>query len=240
MKTMKFAALCSGGKDSVYALWFAMRQGHEIAWVVAMIPKREDSWMFHRPNPKLMDLFAECVGSPLVKAETSGEKERELEDLRQVLGGLDIDGIVSGAIASTYQKSRIDRICGELGLASIAPVWGRDALELLREMLGASFETIITSVAAEGFDKGWLGRKIDEGCVKDLMELRDRYGINPSGEGGEYESLVLDAPFFRKRIELIDFERVWRGTSGYLLIKEARSIEKAKLCDQHQAKISPL
>ena len=225
---MRVVALCSGGKDSTYALWLAMREGHEVAQVVAMIPEREDSWMFHFPNIKLIDLFAECIRLPMIKAETSGEKERELEDLRRVLKGLDIDGVVSGAIASTYQKSRIDRICEELGLASITPLWGREPAELLREMSRAGFETIITSVAAEGFDESWLGRKLDGGCIEDLMRLRERYGVNLSGEGGEYESLVLDAPFFRKRIELIDFERVWRGTSGYLLVKGAKLVEKAR------------
>ena len=225
---MRVVALCSGGKDSAYALWLAMREGHKVAQVVAMIPEREDSWMFHFPNIKLIDLFAECIDLPLIKAGTSGEKEREPEDLRRVLKGLNIDGVVSGAIASTYQRSRIDRICREIGLASITPLWGRDPAELLREMLRDGFETIITSVAAEGFDEGWLGRKLDEGCIKDLMRLCERYGVNLSGEGGEYESLVLDAPFFRKRVELIDLERVWRGTSGYLLVKEARLVDKAR------------
>ena len=225
---MRIVALCSGGKDSAYALWLAMHQGHEVAQMVAMIPKREDSWMFHFQNIKLIDLFAECIHLPLIKAETSGEKERELEDLKRALKGLDVDGVVSGVIASAYQRGRIDRICREIGLASITPLWGREPIELLREMSRAGFETIITSVAAEGFDESWLGRKLDEGCIKDLMGLRERYGVNLSGEGGEYESLVLDAPFFHKRIELIDFERVWRGTSGYLLVKEARSVDKAR------------
>lgn len=223
---MRVLALCSGGKDSSYTLWLAMQEGHEIASLVAMIPRREDSWMFHHSNIRLIDLFAECVDLPLVKAETSGEKERELEDLRRVLKGLDVDGVVSGAIASAYQKSRIDGICEELGLASISPLWGREPVELLREMLKDGFETIITAVAAEGFDESWLGREISEGTLRDLIKLNRKYGINPSGEGGEYESLVLDAPFFKKRIEPLETQRVWRDTGGYLLIKRAEVVKK--------------
>lgn len=223
---VRLASLSSGGKDSTYALWLAIQQGYEVAHVVTMIPRREDSWMFHHSNIRLIDLFAECVGLPLVKAETSGEKERELEDLRRVLKGLDVDGVVSGAIASTYQKSRIDGICEELGLTSIAPLWGREPVELLHEMLRNGFETIITAVAAEGFDESWLGRRLNEGCIKDLMGLRERYGVNISAEGGGYESLVLDAPFFRKRIEVLGAERVWKGTNGYLLIKKARAVKR--------------
>ena len=210
----------------MYALWLAMQRGHEIKGAVAMIPRRKNSWMFHPVSVQLLDLFAECTKLPLIKAETSGEKERELEDLKQVLRGLDIEGVVSGAIASSYQRSRIDRICDELGLASITPLWGRDPIELLREMINSRFKIMITGAAAQGFDEGWLGREIDEYTLHDLAEFSRRYGINPSGEGGEYESLVLDAPFFHKRIEVLEAERVWKGTNGWLTIKKARSVEK--------------
>jgi predicted ATP pyrophosphatase (TIGR00289 family) len=182
--------------------------------------------MFHFPNIRLVDLFAECVGLPLLKAETSGIKEEELNDLERALHGLDVEGVVSGAIASEYQKSRIDRICEKLGLVSIAPLWGREPIELLREMLDAKFDIIITSAAAQGFDESWLGRKIDEKSITDLLNLQRKYKINISAEGGEYETLVLDAPFFKKRIEVMEAERIWRGTNGYLLIKQARLVEK--------------
>jgi len=223
---MRVAALCSGGKDSSYALWLAIQQGHEIAHLVAMIPRRDDSWMFHYPNINLIDLFAECTGLHLTKAETSGERRQELVDLKQVLQGLDVEGVVSGAIASNYQRGHIDRICEELGLASLAPLWGREPAELIQEMLKAGFDIIITGIAAQGLDSGWLGRKLDEKALQELSKLRERYEVNPSGEGGEYESLVLDAPFFKSKIEVVDAEKIWRGTSGYYLIKRARLVRK--------------
>ncbi len=223
---MRVVALCSGGKDSSFALWLAMREGHEVAQVVAMIPRREDSWMFHYPDIKLIDLFAECAGLPLTKAETSGERERELADLKRVLEGLDAEGVVSGAIASKYQKSRIDGICDELGLKSITPLWGKDPVELLREMLEAGFKIIVTSAAAQGFDSSWLGRELDEKALGDLVELNKKYGVNPAGEGGEFETLVLDAPYFKNKIEVVEAERIWRGTSGYYLIKRAKVVGK--------------
>ena len=223
---MRVVCLSSGGKDSTLALWLAMKQGHEVERLVAMVPKREDSWMFHHPNIHLVDLFAECVGLPLLKAETSGMKEEELKDLERTLSKLSIEGVVSGAIASEYQKSRIDRICEKLGFVSMAPLWGREPIELLNEMLDAKFNIIITSVAAQGFDESWLGRKIDEEYITDLLDLQRKYKINISAEGGEYETLVLDAPFFKKRIEVVEAERIWRGTNGYLLIKQAKLVEK--------------
>lgn len=223
---MRVAALCSGGKDSSYALWLAIQRGHEVAYIVAMIPRREDSWMFHFPNIKLIDLFAECAGFHLVKAETSGERGQELVDLKHVLQGLDVEGIVSGAIASNYQKGHVDKICEELGLVSLAPLWGREPVELIREMLRAGFKIIITSVAAQGLDSGWLGRNLDEKALEELVKLREKYRVNPSGEGGEYESLVLDAPFFKSKIEVLEAEKIWRGTSGHYLIKRAGLVGK--------------
>lgn len=223
---MRIASLSSGGKDSTYALWLAMLQGHEIGSLIVMIPTREDSWMFHRPNVHLIDLFAECVGIPAVKSETSGEKECELEDLKRVLQTLDIQAVVTGTISSAYQKSKIDRICEELGLSHMAPIWGRDPLEVLEEIVGSGFEAIITSVSAEGLDENWLGRKIDQGCVEDLRKVSQKFGVNPAGEGGEYESLVLNAPFFRKRIEILEAEPIWKGDRGHLLIRKARLVCK--------------
>lgn len=223
---MRVIGLCSGGKDSTYALWLAMRKGHEIMGLLAMIPRREDSWMFHTANIKLVDLFAECAGMPLLKAETSGEREEELKDLENALQRFGADGVVTGAIASTYQKSRTDRICRNLGLLSIAPLWGKEPLELMREFLTAGFEAIITSVTAEGFDGGWLGRRIDEKCINELVKLNFRYRINICGEGGEYETLVLDAPFFKRKIEVEEAESIWRGSGGYYLIKRAKTVEK--------------
>jgi len=223
---MKIAALCSGGKDSTFALWLTMKQGHEVERIVAMIPRRDDSFMFHYPNIHLVNLFAECAGLPLLKAETSGERGQELADLKHVLQGLDVEGIVSGGIASNYQKNNIDKICGELGLASLAPLWGREPVELIQEMLRAGFEIITTSAAAQGLDENWLGRKLDEKALEELVRLREKYGVNPSGEGGEYESLALDAPFFKSRIEVLEAEKIWRGTSGHYLIKRARLVGK--------------
>jgi diphthine-ammonia ligase len=224
---MRIAALCSGGKDSAYALWLSIKQGHEVAYIVAMIPAREDSWMFHQSNIHLIDLFAECAGLPLVKAETSGEKDSEIDDLKRTLKTLDVEGIVSGGIASNYQKSRIDEICRDLGLNHLAPLWGKEQAKLLQEMIDAQFEIIFTSVSAQGLGESWLGRKLDEGSLRDLITLNQRYKVNVSGEGGEYESLVLDAPFFSKRIAILEAKRVWKGDCGHLLISKAEIKDKS-------------
>jgi diphthine-ammonia ligase len=219
---MRVAVLASGGKDSALALYHVMREGYDVASVATMIPLREDSWMFHYPNIRLIDLFADAVNIPLVKAETSGIKEKEVEDLKSLIKTLNVDGIVTGAIASNYQKERVDRICRELNLKSIAPLWHRNPFELLQEIVELKFEVIIIGVYAHGFSEEWLGRRIDGSMIQDLLKLNRQYGISLVGEGGEYETLVLDAPFYRKKIEILTAKKVWKGQSGILLISEAK------------------
>jgi len=225
---MRVAALVTGGKDSALALYRALKLGYEVGFLVTMLPQREDSWMFHFPNIHLTDLFAEAVEIPLVKAETVGIKETELEDLKNLLATLDVQGVVSGAISSRYQKDRIDKVCRELNLKSIAPLWQDDSMQLLKEIVNLNFEVVIVGVYAYGFDQSWLGRKIDSTALNDLVELNEKYQISLVGEGGEYETLVLDAPFFKKRIQVLQTERIWENHSGQLLVREAKLVEKAE------------
>ncbi|MEM2987729.1 MAG: diphthine--ammonia ligase, partial [Candidatus Bathyarchaeia archaeon] len=172
---MRVAVLATGGKDSTLALHRVLRLGYDVKYLVSMIPLREDSWMFHYPNIHLMDLFAEAVEIPLVKGETSGVKEVEVEDLRRLLAELDVDGIVSGAISSNYQKARIEKICKQLRLECLTPLWQESPASILKEVLSHNFEVIITGVYAYGFSKEWLGRKLDEETVDALTELNKRF-----------------------------------------------------------------
>ena len=219
---MRVAVLATGGKDSVLALHRVLNEGYEVMYLVSMIPLRKDSWMFHYANIHLVDLFADAVEIPLVKAETSGVKEKEVEDLKRLVEKLDVEGLVSGAVASNYQKTRIEKICKQLRLKSVMPLWHENEMDILSEILDLEFEVIITGVYAYGFNREWLGRTIDEKTVEDLMELNGKYGVSLVGEGGEYETLVLDAPLFRKRIKIMKAEKVWENQSGYFLITKAK------------------
>jgi ABC transporter with metal-binding/Fe-S-binding domain ATP-binding protein len=177
--------------------------------------------MFHYPNIRLVDFLANAVDIPIVKAETSGIKEKEVEDLKHLVETLDVDGIVSGAIASEYQKTRIEGICKQLKLECITPLWHKPPMDILTEILDLGIEVIITGVFAYGFNSEWLGRRIDRVTIDALSGLNRLYGVSLVGEGGEYETLVLNAPFFKKRINILKAEKVWRNQDGYFLITEA-------------------
>lgn len=224
---LKLAALFSGGKDSTFAIYLAEKAGHEVTRLLTVHSKNPESYMYHTPNISLTLLLSISMGKELVTIESKGEKEKEVQDLETLLGGLDVDGVVCGAIASEYQKQRVDNVCKKLGLQLIAPLWHQDPEKLLRDLLKAEFEAVITQVAAEGFNENWLGRKIDENGINDLKELNRKYGIHMSGEGGEYESLVLDCPLFRKRLNIVECRKVWSGNSGTLLIENAKLTDKS-------------
>jgi diphthine-ammonia ligase len=220
------AALVTGGKDSILALYRAQQMGHTIEVLATMIPERSDSYMFHFPNIHLTDYISRALEIPLVKAPTSGIKEKELEDLRKLLASLDVEGVVTGAVLSSYQKERIDRLCDELGIKSVAPLWHQDPLEIMKELIRLKFKVIIVGVYAFGLDQTWLGREINSETLEKLVELHEKYQISLVGEGGEYESLVLDAPIYKKRLEIVKAETSYENNSGVLVVKEAKLVDK--------------
>ena len=200
--------------------------GHTIEVLATMIPERSDSYMFHFPNIHLTDYISRALEIPLVKAPTSGIKEKELEDLRKLLASLDVEGVVTGAVLSLYQKERIDRLCDELGIKSVAPLWHKDPLEIMKKLIRLKFKVIIVGVYAFGLDQTWLGQEINSERLEKLVELHEKYQISLVGEGGEYESLVLDAPIYKKRLEIIKAETSYENNSGVLVVKEAKLVEK--------------
>jgi len=223
---MILAALFSGGKDSTYAIYQVIKQGHEIKYLATIHSKNPYSYMYHTPNIGLTLMQSRCLDIQLVSKKSSGEKGKEVEDLKILLNNLGVDGVVCGAIASNYQKKRIEGICKGLELKLITPLWKKYPEELLKEMIKDGFKIIITAVSAEGFDKDWLGREIDEKCIEDLMKLNEKFGISVIGEGGEYESLVLDCPIFKRKVLITKAEKIWKGDSGIFEIKDAKLIDK--------------
>lgn len=223
---MKVAALFSGGKDSTYALYIAEQRGWDVTYLVSIIPE-EHSMMFHYPNIELSWLLSHALALPLVTRRSKEGEEEELKVLKNALKEVEnIEGVVTGAVASDYQWSRINGVCEELGLKTFSPLWRKSGEMLLRDMLGADFEIMFVGVYAEGFDASWLGKKLDLETLDGLLRLSVKHGINISGEGGEFETLVLDAPNFKKKL-VVDETRVdWRKDSGALIIEKARLMEK--------------
>lgn len=186
--------------------------------------------MFHFPDLEWTRLQAEAVGVPQFTAQTEGVKEEELKDLEQALAGAKerfrIEGVYTGALASVYQKSRVESVCESLGLECASPLWGSDPESHLRRLVKDGFVVMVVSVSALGLDQHWLGRVLDEQAVDELVELGRKFRFHAGLEGGEGETFVLDCPLFRSRIEVLESSLRWRGDSGYLQITKARPVPK--------------
>ena len=153
---------------------------------------------------EMVRLQAESLGIPLLEQRTGGLKEHELDDLADALKKakhrFGIEGVVSGALRSSYQRDRLQRVCESLELKLYSPLWGMDQQKLMQQLMQEGFRFMLTSVACDGLGRGWLGRPLCHDDLRKLIALSARNRMNLAGEGGEYESLVLDMPLFRKRL----------------------------------------
>jgi diphthine-ammonia ligase len=205
-ENMKLGVLFSGGKDSSYACFLAKRYGHEVSCLISIVSENPYSFMFHTPMIEKVQMLAEAMQIPIIVKRTRGEKEIELEDLRTAITNAKerygIKGIVTGAVESVYQVTRIQKICDKLELECFNPLWQKDQIELLEDIIAAGFKVIVTGVFAYPFDKKWVGRKIDSRFISEMKGLKEKFKMNPAGEGGEFESLAIDGPVFKKTIIL--------------------------------------
>lgn len=234
---MKLCALLSGGKDSNYALYKAINEGYEIVCIVVVKPRKEDSWLFHSIYPELALLQTEAMGmhNKVFIVEVSGEKEVEVEELKtwmiKLKERIDFDGLVCGTIASMYQLKRFEKIAKNLGVKLYAPIWNVDQEYYLRRLLLEGFVFIITKISTMGLPKKFLAKPITIELVEKIIELSRKYGFNPAFEGGEAETLVIDAPHYRYKLciegvteTISEFEHVLRIHRYWLSDKKSECL----------------
>lgn len=211
---MILGVLFSGGKDSLYATYLASKN-EKIGCLITIESENKESYMFHTPNIHLTKIQAKALNLPLITVKTKGKKEAELNDLKKAIKLAikkhKIQGIVTGTLTSIYQSSRIQKICNDLKIYCFNPLWQKNQLELLNELVKNKFKIIITQIAAEGFTKEWLGKKINKETIEKLKVLNKKYGTNLSGDDGGYESLVLDGPLFKTRINIKKYNIITLG-----------------------------
>ena len=235
--TDDWVSLFSGGKDSSWALYRALEAEKTVSRLLTVHPAG-DSYMYHTPATRLAGLAAESVGIDLVEVEpddfgaddvddAGAQGDAELEPMEAALrevaaeDGVDLAGVTAGAVESEFQTSRIRAMCERLGIDLFAPLWGNDPVALAEAMFEAGFEIRIVQVAAYGLDESWLGRRYDADALADLLALRSEYGVHPLGEGGEFETYVVDGPHMDRRIDL-SYEPVWHGDRGHIEVTDAK------------------
>ncbi len=263
---MRVLVLSSGGKDSCYAVWWALLQGWEVAGIVTVRVSGDDSMMFQLPSTALAGLQAASAGIPWLPVIVSGEPEVEIAQLEealhpQVTGVADspthihsnnwtekewaafwppnwprpsnlmrmnsqtpIDGLVSGALRSDYQRTRLDRMAERLGIKSFSPLWHNSAPQHMQELLEQQFSMMLTSVSADGLTEEWVGRSLDGQSLGELGVVATRHGFTVDGEGGEFETAVVSAPWMNSQITIVG-EPHWKGQRGQFDIESASLTE---------------
>ncbi len=226
---MRLAVLLSGGKDSLLALYRASKF-HKISCLININSLNQDSFIFHTPASNLTLLQSEALEIPMIRRTTKGVKGKELLTLRKALSEAiekyDVQGVVSGAVMSSYQNIRFQKICNDLRLVSFNPLWLSRPFDILNDLIKNHFDVIISSVAAYPLDKSFIGRKINKDFVRDMEELNSKFSISPTGEGGEFETLVLDMPLFKRRIKIKSYKISYKSYAGRIIIETAELIDK--------------
>lgn len=225
---MTATALVSGGKDSIYAAYLSDSQGWTVDELLTLEPAEADSMLFHTPNLAMVPLQADAWGKRhrTVRVEGTGEAA-ELAALERGLAG-GSGPIVTGAIESSYQWSRLLRVASRVGRRLYAPLWRKEAARVVREEISAGLDIRLVHLAAESLSPDLLGTRLD---LERLADLERRSAtirtVHVAGEGGEYETLVVDAPFFRARLELDEVERRVEPASAQLVVRRAHLKSKS-------------
>ncbi len=220
----RLAVLYSGGKDSNYALFQAIKEGFEVACLLSVRPADVDSMLFHHPNTHLTTLQAESLGIPILAKEIRrGQDENEClsELVAEAKDRFGVVGVVTGAVKSKFQMDRFGGVFARNGLEGVNPLWGVDEESYLRRLVPDGFRAIVTRVAALGLGPEWIGAELDEDGIERLISLARKNRFNPSLEGGEGETFVLDMPMFSRKIVVLEAEKSWERGEGTLSIKKA-------------------
>ncbi|MBR9705080.1 diphthine--ammonia ligase [Candidatus Pacearchaeota archaeon] len=206
---MGVCVLFSGGKDSTYAVYLAKKLGYNVNCLISVYSENLESYMFHTPSIKQVEKQAKVMKIPLLVVKTKGEKEVELNDLKKAISDAikkyKIKGIVTGAVESVYQATRVQEICNKLNIECYNPLWQKNQIDILNELIKNRFNVIITGVFAYPLGKADLGKKIDKDFIRDMKILEKKFMINPAGEGGEFESFVLNSPIFIRGLKVKSF-----------------------------------
>ncbi|MFB0559382.1 MAG: diphthine--ammonia ligase [Dehalococcoidales bacterium] len=229
---MKVIVSWSGGKDGCFACYRALAQGYEVTHLVNFISREFRRVSFHGTRAHLISRQAQAIGIPLVQYTVPPDLSLYEKRFKRAISALQqrgAQGMVFGDIYLPEHREWIERVCGELGITPILPLWGMAPERVLSDFIEAGFEAIITSAKVDFFDEEWLGLKIDRSLQFDLKKLAEEKEFDICGEQGEYHTFVVDGPLFRKRVRVTYGDRVQRNGRWFLDIPRCRLELKSQI-----------
>ena len=216
---MKIVAAWSGGKDSCFACYKAIQEGHEVSNLLIMMSDPSIS-NFHMIRSDMLDAQSQAIGIPIAKWTTTPDTyEQEFKKALLQMKAKGVEGIVTGDVfdVALHEAGWLDRICKEVGLTPVRPLWHRDTQQILEEFTNEGFKAILVRIKIDLLGMKWLGREINKQFLDDLLTLGT---VDPCGENGEFHTFVTDGPLFKKtRIEILESEKVKLNGNARLVIK---------------------
>lgn len=207
MKKIPAISSWSGGKDSCLACYKALKSGYEVKYLLNFISRESKRGCFHGIEGKLLSLQAERIGIPLVQKEVTADMKKYEEEFKEAVIEFkrkDIGDMVFGDIYLIDMINWVDRVCGELGVRPVEPLWQQDPMDIIKEFAGLGFKAMVVSCQAEKLGKEYLGRFVDTALAEELKAK----GVCPCGENGEFHTIVIDGPIFKKPIRITEAEPV--------------------------------
>ena len=224
---MEYAASWSGGKDSCFAYWKAISGGLKVSYLLNFINEDSTRAMSHGLDNNLIALQAKAMELPILQQKVTWETyEAGFKDALVKLKLKGIAGLVTGDIHLQEHKDWIDRVCEDVDIKALLPLWGMDSVQLLTDFIEAGFKAIMVSVKAQFFGKDWLGRQIDSKLSSELSQLAASKNIDVCGEAGEFHSFVYEGPIFNKRIDITKTDKVLINGYWFLDIRRYKLANK--------------
>jgi len=218
----------SGGKDSCLACHKALSQGYEVAYLLNMvIDDKKFPMGRHGISLELLRAQAQAMGFTLIQQHTVGnEYERQFKSIVNKLIQKGIGGGIFGDIGTVVNHlDWVKRVCDDLGIECMEPLWGQSQKQVLTDFIYAGFKAVVVATKSDVMGPEWLGRKVDSSFVRDVA----RIGIDPCGEAGEYHTFVINGPIFQRRIQILRSEKVLKEGHWFLNIAEHKLRGKPRI-----------
>jgi uncharacterized protein (TIGR00290 family) len=224
---MKVVAHWGGGKESCLAYHKAVERGYDVVFLLTYVYR--EPYIFH--SFKLMELQSRALGTPQRKVKIKDSARDITDALARLEKEEGIEGVVTGDIANVNHKPFYERTCKSIGLDLITPLWDSsgDHFNILNEELSSGIRPVFGcidikySAALNNFAEKWVGREIDEVCLKELTLLCKKNKLDPCGETPTpwYHTMVLDSPLFKESIQINKLDRKKDGSNRYMDVKDA-------------------
>lgn len=215
---MKTAALFSGGKDSLYAIYLAEKQGVKVKHLICLIPS------FPLPSPHAENINAlKILAESMKKSLTIVDLHKGETGFAETLNRLEVDALVAGDIFVERHVSYLEKICGRAGVDLLEPLFRRKTSDLFHEIFNSGFKALIIGVDIRYLGEEWLGFTLSTETANTF--LSETKGIDPLGENGEYHTIVIECPLYPKPFKIKSSEKIVVKDLRYLILSLYQSCE---------------